>query len=204
MFRKIASDALGLSDIGQIIEPKDYDKTESDDYIMHEEGEKIHFLIKSQSDEYCFTNLALLHLDGSGAVSKKLMLYRLSYRSNPIKDVHLETAGWGDADVEIKLKLGQKNLSVDVKRNQLEKLKDLYKSLVRIAEIQEENRELYEYTQKSLTTASNVIQHLQKAEINPAEQFTEINKSAFLWLKTAKEKYMRKDFSSVFEMFIEN
>jgi hypothetical protein len=204
MFKKMASDALGLSDIGQIIERQDYDKAESDDYVMHEEGEKIHFLIKSRSDEYCFTNLGLLHLDGSGAVSKKLMLYRLTYNSNSITNVFLETAGWGDADVEIKFQMGQKKFSVDVNKKQLEQLKDLYKSLLKIGELQHENQQFYEYAQKSLASASNIIQNIQKAEINPAGQFNEINKSAFLWMKMAKEKYVRKDFSSVFETFIKN
>lgn len=61
---------LGLSDIGQVIKPEDYNKTESDDFILTEDGEQIFFLIKSKSDEYCFTNMALLHLDGDSALSK--------------------------------------------------------------------------------------------------------------------------------------
>lgn len=40
MIKKFAADALGLSDIGKVIEPQDYDKTESDDYVLHEKGEK--------------------------------------------------------------------------------------------------------------------------------------------------------------------
>ena len=52
MFTKIASDALGLSDIGKIISPSDYHKVDSDDYIFNEDGEKIFYLIKSKSDEY--------------------------------------------------------------------------------------------------------------------------------------------------------
>lgn len=31
MLKKFASDALGLSDIGKIIGPEDYDKTDADD-----------------------------------------------------------------------------------------------------------------------------------------------------------------------------
>ena len=46
MLKKFASDALGLSDIGKVIEPHDYDKTESDDYVMHEKDEKFIFLSK--------------------------------------------------------------------------------------------------------------------------------------------------------------
>ncbi|WP_047985716.1 YvbH-like oligomerization domain-containing protein [Ornithinibacillus californiensis] len=33
MLKKLASDALGLSDIGKIIGPEDYDKTDSDDAV---------------------------------------------------------------------------------------------------------------------------------------------------------------------------
>ena len=47
MFGKIAADALGISDIGKIISPADYDKVDADDYIMHEENEKIFFVIDS-------------------------------------------------------------------------------------------------------------------------------------------------------------
>ena len=36
MFKKFASDALGLSDVGKIISPADFDKTDADDYLMNE------------------------------------------------------------------------------------------------------------------------------------------------------------------------
>lgn len=102
MFKKIASEALGLSDIGKIIDKKDFDKVDTDDYIMHEENEKIYFLIKSKKDEYCFTNKALIHLDGDSAVSSKRVLKRYDYKNNTVKDVRLETAGRIDLDIEIK------------------------------------------------------------------------------------------------------
>ena len=76
MLKKLASDALGLSDIGKIINPNNYDKVDADDFIMHEDGEQIFFLIKSKTDEYCFTNLALIHVDGTSAVSKKRLVKR--------------------------------------------------------------------------------------------------------------------------------
>jgi hypothetical protein len=90
MFGKLAADALGLSDIGTVIKQEDYNKVDSDDYVMHEDQEKIYFLIKSKKDEYCFTNTALIHLDGNSAISKKRMLRRMSYAKNPIIDVYLE------------------------------------------------------------------------------------------------------------------
>ncbi len=93
MFKKVASDVLGLSDVGSVIQPHDYDKVDADDYVMHEDQEKIYFLIKSKTDEYCFTNKALIHLDGTSAVSKKRTLRRYNYHEHLISNVVLETAG---------------------------------------------------------------------------------------------------------------
>lgn len=74
MFKNFASDALGLSDIGKIIPPSQFNQTDIDDYIFHEDNERIYFVIKSKMDEYCFTNTAFIHLDGQSATSKKRML----------------------------------------------------------------------------------------------------------------------------------
>lgn len=117
MFGKVAADVLGLSDIGSVIKPVDYDKVDADDYVMHEEQEKIYFLIKSKSDEYCFTNKALIHLDGTSATSKKRMLRRYNYSTNHISNVMLETAGTVDLDVEIKFKIGSETFSIDVHKS---------------------------------------------------------------------------------------
>jgi len=51
MFGKVAADMLGLSDVGSVIDPKNFDKVDSDDYVMHEDDEKVFFLIKSKTDE---------------------------------------------------------------------------------------------------------------------------------------------------------
>ena len=98
MFRKLASEALGISDIGRIIPPADYDKVDADDYVLHEDGERIYFLIKSKKDEYCFTNRALIHVDGDSAISSKRTLRRYEYYKAPISGVALETAGTVDLD----------------------------------------------------------------------------------------------------------
>ena len=100
MFKKLASEALGLSDIGTIIQPKDYGSVDADDYLFHEDGEKIFFLIKSRKDEYCFTNLALIHVDGDSAVSSKRTIKRHDYADSVIERVTIETAGTVDMDVE--------------------------------------------------------------------------------------------------------
>ncbi|TAE59449.1 MAG: hypothetical protein EAZ76_11810 [Nostocales cyanobacterium] len=202
MLKNLAMEALGMGDIGSVVSADDYKHTDSDDYVMYEEGEKIYFLIKSKTDEYCFTNLALIHLDGSSAVNKKRLLNRYSYSQNIIRDVRLETAGTVDMDVEIKFVLGDNSYSIDVAKVYLNQLRDLYKALVKIASIQRENSTYYQYAQTSLNTASSTVSRATNTS-TPEEHFKEINWYAFNWLKYAHETYIRKDFSEIFDRFIE-
>ena len=136
MFKRLASEALGLSDIGVIVPASDYDKVDADDYLFHEDGEKIFFLIKSKKDEYCFTNLALIHVDGDSAVSSKRSIKRYDYATNEFSQVTIETAGTIDMDVELKFQVGGEVFSIDVRKNFIESLKDIYKALVTIGRMQ--------------------------------------------------------------------
>lgn len=205
MFKKIAADALGLSDIGKIIEPSDYDKTDADDYVMHEDQEKIYFLIKTKKDEYCFTNLALIHVDGESAVSSKRTLKRYPYSRNRITNVLLETAGKIDLDVEIKFKIGEVQFDIDVQKNQIEKLKDLYKTLTYIADVTHENTVLTRMAELSLDKANTILQNSRTdAQTNLANQYQELTEFGFKWLTQVREQYHEKDFGKVFEKYINN
>jgi len=202
LFGKIAADALGLSDVGKVIAPKDFDKVDSDDYVMHEDGEKIYFIIKSKKDEYCFTNLALIHLDGDSAVSKKRMLKRYNYANHEISGVCLETAGTVDIDVEIKFSIGSTAFSIDVDKRQLEAVKDLYKALMRISEIVSSNDTLFDYAKLSVQIAKESLGRTGSQGSSPVEQFNAINESAFQWLKSKHSELKIKDFGFVFEKYI--
>lgn len=136
MFKKFAAEALGISDIGVIVSPADYDKVDADDYLFHEDGEKIFFLIKSKKDEYCFTNLALIHVDGDSAVSSKRMIKRYEYAAQRIGYVAIETAGTLDMDIELKFAIGEAGFSIDVKKSHIEQVKDIYKALIAIGKQQ--------------------------------------------------------------------
>lgn len=202
MFGKIAADALGLSDIGRVVDPSDYDKVESDDYILNEDNEKIYFLIKSKSDEYCFTNLALIHLDGTSAMSKKRALKRFDYKTFPLKNVWLETAGTVDLDIEIKFVIGEIDYSIDVDKKQLEKLKDLYKALTKIASIQSDNKRRLEFAEGSVETAVRSVSGGMKEGTNLAEEFSRINEAAYNWRCSRYDELVRKDFGEVFDHYI--
>lgn len=202
MLKKLAADALGISDIGKIISPQNFEKTDSDDYVMHEEGEQIYFLIKSKTDEYCFTDRALIHLDGTTATSKKKMLHRYPYWEHNFSGVNLETAGTMDLDVEIKFALSGNSFSIDVDKKQIEQLKDLYKALLKISELQVENAHLHEMSDRSLELSIGALGRVNKAEIDLAEQARKLNDFAWEWLAKSRTDYVRKDFSEVFEKFI--
>lgn len=205
MFKRIAADALGLSDIGRIIDPQDYDKTESDDYVMHEDNEKIYFLIKTKADEYCFTNLALIHVDGEKATSSKRTLRRYPYYENEISDVTLETAGKIDLDIEIKFKLGSQIFDIDVQKDQIEKLKDLYKALIRISEIYRENKKYVSIGDTSIANAVSILQGARLGEKTGLdEEFQKLTDFGFAWLTSVREQYQIKDFGAVFEKYINN
>jgi DNA repair exonuclease SbcCD nuclease subunit len=204
LFKKIAADALGLSDIGKIIDPKDFDKTDADDYVMHEDNERIYFLIKTKADEYCFTNLALIHVDGQSAASSKRTLYRYPYSQHKISNVTLETAGKLDMDVEIKFRLGDVQFDIDVQKDQIEKLKDLYKALLRISETTYENSVVTSLANESLGKAVAILQNSRTEELKLSEQYKELTEFGFNWLTSIREQYHEKDFGDVFEKYINN
>ena len=203
MFKRMASDLLGISDIGKIISPADYDKVASDDYIMHEDNEKIFFLIKSKTDEYCFTNLALIHLDGDSAISSKRMLHRYDYFNNSINGVRLETAGTVDLDVEIKFSLSGINFSIDVDKNQIEQLKDLYKALICISKTQISNETMFGHARKSLELGSSSVSKMTSTG-SVSEEFSKVVEDAFDFLKMCQEQFVQQDFTEIFTKYINN
>lgn len=200
---RMAADTLGLSDIGKIISPQDFDKVDGDDYIMNEDGEKIYFVIKSKSDEYVFTNRGLLHVDGANAVSRKRVVKRHEFYYERVDEVTLETAGTVDLDVEIKFNFGNERFSIDVDKKQLEQLKDLYKALVEISMIQGRNYTSVEDGINGLKMANDAISrnHLEGNPVNIVEDLAKFN---FNWMENLRNTYNNKDFGEVFEKYINN
>lgn len=203
IFGKMAADTLGLSDIGKIIHPSEFNKVDGDDYIMHEDGEKIYFVIKSKTDEYVFTNRGMIHVDGTSAVSKKRLVKRHEFYSENVHSVMLETAGTVDLDVEIKFSFGDTRFSIDVDKKQIEQLKDLYKALFEIGKIQHKNNKSHDYGMKSLEMANEAIKKVH-TDGNIANMLEEITKFNFNWINEVRENYNNKDFGYVYEKYINN
>ncbi len=202
MLKKLAADALGISDIGQVISPEKYHLVDVDDYIMHEDGEKIFFLIKSKTDEYCFTNLAFIHVDGTSAVSKKRVVRRYEYYKHTISHVAIETAGTIDLDCELKFLLNEARFSIDVDKKQIEQLKDIYKTLIKIGHLNEENQYYLQKSEQALNLAVGSCGSIRTENESVAQTFAQINEYSFNWLKQARETYVQKDFTSVFKNYM--
>ena len=204
MFKKFASDALGLSDIGIVVPKADFDKTDADDFVFNEIDEEIYFLIKTKADEYCFTNYALIHVDGTNALSKKRMLRRYDFEYNTIDNVLLETAGTIDLDVEIKFSIGDNPLSIDIHKKHLTEIKDLYKALHAISLQQKSDAYSLTAAKESLNLAASALGRVGNDSISPAASFKEITSFSHKWLLDQKKQFAKKDFGDVFEKYINN
>ena len=207
MFKNLASEIMGMSDIGTIIEPQDFNKTDIDDYIFHEDNEKIFFVIKSKTDEYCFTNVAFMHLDGKSAISKKRMLYRYLYKHNPIKNVLLETAGSVDLDAEIKFQLGEQHFSIDIDKKQIEKIRDLYKALFSMGEAFKEinrKRNILLQSNESVQKMFNVRELSEAAILNLPEIINQTAQQVEDFANQRIKEIEHYDFSEIFERYLKN
>jgi Bacterial PH domain len=201
VFKKLAADALGISDVGVIIAPADYDKVDADDYLFREDGEKIFFLIKSRKDEYCFTNLGLTHVDGESAVSSKRTIKRYEYGAHRISRVTIETAGTIDMDVELKFYVDEIHFSIDVRKKFLESLKDIYKALSMISRLQERN----EQARANAVRALDAVAGMYKLNAAGAEDAIVKQYNALLDSLNAAvlDRFGGRDYSAVFEKYIQ-
>jgi hypothetical protein len=201
MFKKLAAEALGISDVGVIIAAADYDKVDADDYLFREDGEKIFFLIKSKKDEYCFTNFGLIHVDGESAVSSKRVIKRYEYGSHRISQVTIETAGTIDLDVELKFYVGEIKFSIDVRKSFLEALKDIYKALSMIYRLQQRNEQARANAVRTLDAISSMYRlNATGSEDSIVKQY---NALLDTFNSNMLDRFGGRDYSAVFEKYIQ-
>lgn len=198
MFKRIAAEALGLSDIGIIVPPSEYNKVDADDYLFHEDGEKVFFLIKSKKDEYCFTNFALIHVDGDSAVSSKRSIKRYDFSHYRVSNIAIETAGTIDRDVELKFYIDSLAFSIDVRKDFIEALKDVYKALIAIGHQQLRDQVAHNNVQPCLAAVASAFKiGTANGDDALAQQFKVLLKA------TNEASRSTRDFSAFFERYIQ-
>jgi hypothetical protein len=199
MFKKMAAEALGISDIGAVITPADFDKVDSDDFLFHEDGERIFFLIKSKKDEYCFTNFAFIHVDGDSAVSAKRSVKRYEWAASDVANVSIETAGKMDLDVELKFTVNGSIFSIDISKQYLEQLKDIYKALFTLGRVHHTAAMAKENALRCLVTMGEM--HKLNSIGSDAELASRYNALVDAANGTM-QRLSKRDYSEVFETYI--
>jgi Bacterial PH domain len=199
MFKKMAAEALGISDIGAVITPADFDKVDSDDFLFHEDGERIFFLIKSKKDEYCFTNFAFIHVDGDSAVSAKRSVKRYEYAVSDIGNVSIETAGKMDLDVELKFSVNGLMFSIDISKQYIEQLKDIYKALFTLGRVHHHAAVSKDNALRCLETIGQM--HKLNSVGSDAELVSRYNALVDATNGTI-QRLSKRDYSEVFETYI--
>ncbi len=106
-----------------------------------------------------------------------------------------------DLDIEIKFTIGSHRYSIDVHKKYLAELKKLYKALIQISTIQEENAQYFEYARNSLDIASRSVNRAS-SEKSVHQEFRSINDYTFKWLTHFHSTYNVKDFSEVFAAYL--
>lgn len=132
----------GTTNLCKALTPPEYSTSIATRFLLADEHPL--FILQSVADDYLFSNLALVHLDGCGPVGKKRSARRSAWKDHILSNVTLDTAGVADNDVEVKFYLrardgsGAREYSIDVKKDQVTQATNLYKALVSIAEAQAE------------------------------------------------------------------
>lgn len=188
-------------DVSKIIPENDYSRKVSSKLIFKvEEEEKIFFLLASSNDEYCFTNIALIHIHGPSDGYRRRLVNRLRY-SDLVSKVSMEIEAVHKRNFQMKFSIGNTECSIRVTKYEAKELFALYKVLLKIEEIQKENGILHNYGAQSLAIAEKVAAPHGKVPANSNNPFALINSYAFRWLEEINKKYRRKDFGEVFKKY---
>ena len=139
--------------------------------------------------------------DGArSAISSKRAIRRYDYAYYAIANVGIETAGTIDLDVELKFTIGDKLFSIDVRKDYLEALKDIYKALHTIGKLQRQD----EIARNNAMSAASVVGSMLKLNSPSAPAAVIEHYQAMLSALNSAvlEQHLRKDFSGVFEKYI--
>ncbi len=209
MLGRALAEATGTADICAVIKPTEFHTVDSFRYLLHEDGETPFFVLKSKQAEYCFTDRAVVMLDGGSAVSKKRLVQRFPLSTQEFRDVRLETAGTIDLDIEIKFTLGGRGFSLDVEKKELDALTAFYKALIAIAEIQARGNTMMDLAKLAMQRASESFHRpgasggSSSSPLAPGQDsLVGVTQSAFEWLAHQHQVNNPSNFGPVFARYL--
>lgn len=117
-------------------------------------------------------------------------------------EVLIETAGTMDRDVELKFRLGDSVFSIDVKKQFLEQVKDIYKALIAIGRQQVRDMGGRENAVRTLDALGGMLKLDNLA--NEAAVVAHYDAILGALNDATQVRHHTKDFSDVFERYIHN
>ncbi|KAJ3097813.1 hypothetical protein HK100_005252 [Physocladia obscura] len=109
--------------------------------------ETIFFVFKSTRHSYIFTDLACIAVKGDDATSTRRWVERFEYYEQSITDVRFETGGagitTGGRDVVLSFHSSRGREEIEIWKNEIEIAHYFYKALVKLAQVQGKNRQLF-------------------------------------------------------------
>ncbi|KAL4088076.1 hypothetical protein PRIC1_012506 [Phytophthora ramorum] len=143
----------GTADVCKII--ADFSKCLASEYLLP--NETIAFSMISTKEEFTFTNMALIKLEGESATTTRKLVERYEYKSNTLSHVKFESAGHVDRDCEIKFHIGNKDMSIDIARGEQTSAQGIYKVLELLSRAQVSNERLWEISTLGMKHASEAL-----------------------------------------------
>ncbi|CEG46361.1 Bacterial PH-like domain [Plasmopara halstedii] len=153
LVKGLAGDLTGSADVCKIV--ADFSKCLASDYLLP--NETIAFSMVSVKEEFTFTNMALILLEGESATTTRKLVERYDYKDNIIQSVKFESAGHVDRDCEIKFLIGNKNISIDITKSEQTSARGIYKVLELLGRAQSSNERLWEISTLSIKHASDSL-----------------------------------------------
>lgn len=100
--------------------------------------EKIYVIFKSPRQEFIFTDRALISVRGSSSIGTKKLTERLDYSEHHISNTRIQSPGLAgtDFDGELAFNLGSYSFGIDVRRDEWENVKPVYRTLIRLQQKQ--------------------------------------------------------------------
>jgi len=83
-------------------------------------------------------------------------------------------------------------------------VKDLYKTLLAIAEKQYEGQKMLEFANSSLNHSVTILGGLRQGDMNVPQTFKELSEQSFEWLQGHYHQWNQRDFGSYYEKYINN
>jgi hypothetical protein len=153
MFKGLTQDLSGSADICTAVE--DPATLAAASYLLPHET--ILFAFQSPKEEFVFTNEALITVKGENATTTRKLVERHEFRESLISDVTFETTGRIDRDCEIKFRIGESDISIDILRKQEGAVKKYYKALLVLSREQQRRRVNWQFANDGLAKTTAAI-----------------------------------------------